>query len=133
MMDFTTKGKLIAGCNWLMAGAGIITSIYVFALIFSVPPDIEPTLSVALAGAETQPPPASVAPAPKITATVPQPVQPSARAGAQLAARPGIQIPAREPQKGAVDSSEAPHAKHPGTPQPALNPATIPPGLGKDF
>ncbi len=139
-MDFATKGKVIAGCNWLMAGAGIATSVYVFALIFSVPPDVEPNLQ-SFPAAETQPAPVTATAAPKITATVPQPAQSATPARTQAAPRPMPQAPAAQVQgqaqgqaQGNVNSSsDAPHVRHPGTPQPALNPATIPPGLGKDF
>jgi hypothetical protein len=156
-MNFTQKGRLAAGCNWAMAGTAVVFTGYVFVQLFSVPPQsaaartsipvpaaavLPPAPAPAPATAASTPagPTGGIAPRPAGTASVVPPagaVQPAPTAGTQgspvapAAASRTAGVPQTGKDLEAVWGTRVYQA--PAVPIPALNPHTLPPGVGKDF
>ena len=136
-MNFSHKGKLAAGCNWAMAITAVGFSGYVFVQLFSVPPQSAvarisipiPAAAPAKLGAPAavaSVPARAVAP-PAATTPTPAPVAAQSRTESPAAASAAAERRRLETQWG------GPIRTAPAVPIPALNPHTLPPGVGKDF
>lgn len=126
-MDFLSRDRLIAGCNWLMVGTGVVWSVFVFTRMLSVPS--EPTWTPSLV-ADVGPAGASV-PAPQLGS---KPAQGSLTGASGLA--PSPTGPASKPSQ-TVDPrvywGNAPYAVHPGQQANPQVQSPLPPGATKDF
>lgn len=134
-MNYSAKDKFVAGCNWLMAGTAVVSALYVFVQLLSVPPQSPFVLRAPL--------PMTVAPAPSVPA--PSPARAFPAAATQTVASPVVapgtasaptaapNRPAGTPGRSVVDNPGGqPVYQQPAVPIPPLNPHTLPPGM-KDF
>ncbi len=136
-MNLTTSDKLAAAGNWIMAVFSVLMAAYVILQMFAPPPQSQ-ALGVV--------PDPAAAPVQGVTAARggaeadSAPPQAAAAAAVPEAGPPGPAIQRTSPPKPPAEAgaepnidNNAPRAKGSAVPIPPLNPANLPPGVGKDF
>jgi hypothetical protein len=119
-MEFAAKGRLIAAANWAIAGIGAAIAVYVFAFIFSVPPDGASGQIASASGNESAP-----------AANAAQPVN-SAPTNENTSARPVLR-PNVVAGNSASKAKPAPAAQIQSERPTQAYPQTLPPGAGRGF
>jgi len=119
-MEFTAKGRLIAVCNWTIACIGAAISVYVFAFIFSVPPDAESDQIISASGS--------------VSAPAANPTQPiNSQTSANPSGKPVLRPNTLAGNGSASAKSAAPAAQNQQNRPTQTFPQTLPPGAGPGF
>jgi hypothetical protein len=129
------KDRLVITANWALVVLAAAWGGYVWTGMFSLPPSSQVAVVQISPKDQASPTPATPQPTATIRSTTPEMPPPAAAIATGSASRPGAAQPG-QPNRPSVSPQmigNAPYAVAPAVPIPPLNPALLPPGVGKDF